>query len=70
MTKNVRVGCLVFCTLFRNPGLLAKAGSQSIISLVVEQTLVSEQDGLKKSFVSSVMGFRRLASVSRNWKKR
>ena len=26
MTKNVRVGCLVFCALFRNPGLLAKAG--------------------------------------------
>jgi F420-dependent oxidoreductase-like protein len=25
MTKNVRVGCLVFCALFRNPGLLAKA---------------------------------------------
>lgn len=25
-TKNVRVGCLVFCALFRNPGLLAKAG--------------------------------------------
>lgn len=24
-TKNVRVGCLVFCSLFRNPGLLAKA---------------------------------------------
>ncbi len=24
-TKNVRVGCLVFCALFRNPGLLAKA---------------------------------------------
>ncbi len=26
LTKNVRVGCLVFCALFRNPGLLAKAG--------------------------------------------
>jgi F420-dependent oxidoreductase-like protein len=25
-TQNVRVGCLVFCALFRNPGLLAKAG--------------------------------------------
>ncbi len=25
-TKNVRVGCLVFCALFRNPGVLAKAG--------------------------------------------
>ena len=25
-TSNVRVGCLVFCALFRNPGLLAKAG--------------------------------------------
>jgi len=25
VTKNVRVGCLVFCSLFRNPGLLAKA---------------------------------------------
>ena len=25
-TQNVRVGCLVFCVLFRNPGLLAKAG--------------------------------------------
>lgn len=25
MTKNVRVGCLVFCALFRNPGVLAKA---------------------------------------------
>ena len=25
-TENVRVGCLVFCALFRNPGLLAKAG--------------------------------------------
>ncbi|MCZ6843299.1 MAG: TIGR03560 family F420-dependent LLM class oxidoreductase [SAR324 cluster bacterium] len=25
LTKNVRVGCLVFCTLFRSPGLLAKA---------------------------------------------
>lgn len=25
-TRNVRVGCLVFCALFRNPGLLAKAG--------------------------------------------
>jgi F420-dependent oxidoreductase-like protein len=25
-TTNVRVGCLVFCALFRNPGLLAKAG--------------------------------------------
>lgn len=24
-TNNVRVGCLVFCALFRNPGLLAKA---------------------------------------------
>jgi F420-dependent oxidoreductase-like protein len=24
-TRNMRVGCLVFCTLFRNPGLLAKA---------------------------------------------
>ncbi len=24
-TKNVRVGCLVFCALFRTPGLLAKA---------------------------------------------
>lgn len=24
-TKRVRVGCLVFCALFRNPGLLAKA---------------------------------------------
>lgn len=24
-TKNVRVGCLVFCALFRNPGMLAKA---------------------------------------------
>ena len=24
-TSRVRVGCLVFCTLFRNPGLLAKA---------------------------------------------
>ncbi len=26
MTQNVRVGCLVFCALFRSPGLLAKAG--------------------------------------------
>jgi len=25
-TEHVRVGCLVFCALFRNPGLLAKAG--------------------------------------------
>jgi alkanesulfonate monooxygenase SsuD/methylene tetrahydromethanopterin reductase-like flavin-dependent oxidoreductase (luciferase family) len=25
MTKNVRVGCLVFCALFRSPGVLAKA---------------------------------------------
>jgi len=25
-TENVRVGCLVFCALFRNPGVLAKAG--------------------------------------------
>ncbi len=25
LTKNVRVGCLVFCSLFRNPGMLAKA---------------------------------------------
>jgi len=25
LTSNVRVGCLVFCALFRNPGLLAKA---------------------------------------------
>ena len=25
-TQNVRVGCLVFCALFRNPGILAKAG--------------------------------------------
>ncbi len=25
LTSRVRVGCLVFCTLFRNPGLLAKA---------------------------------------------
>jgi F420-dependent oxidoreductase-like protein len=24
-TRNVRVGCLVFCALFRSPGLLAKA---------------------------------------------
>lgn len=24
-TKNVRVGCLMFCALFRNPGMLAKA---------------------------------------------
>ena len=26
-TKNARVGCLVFCSLFRNPGLLAKAAA-------------------------------------------
>lgn len=26
LTSNVRVGCLVFCALFRNPGVLAKAG--------------------------------------------
>lgn len=26
LTENVRVGCLVFCALFRNPGVLAKAG--------------------------------------------
>jgi F420-dependent oxidoreductase-like protein len=26
-TTNVRVGCLVFCALFRNPGLLAKAAA-------------------------------------------
>ena len=26
LTENVRVGCLVFCALFRNPGMLAKAG--------------------------------------------
>ena len=25
-TQRVRVGCLVFCALFRNPGVLAKAG--------------------------------------------
>ena len=25
-TTHVRVGCLVFCALFRNPGVLAKAG--------------------------------------------
>ncbi len=25
LTSRVRVGCLMFCTLFRNPGLLAKA---------------------------------------------
>lgn len=25
-TQKVRVGCLVFCALFRNPGVLAKAG--------------------------------------------
>ena len=25
VTSRVRAGCLVFCTLFRNPGLLAKA---------------------------------------------
>ncbi len=25
LTENVRVGCLVFCALFRNPGVLAKA---------------------------------------------
>ena len=25
LTSNVRVGCLVFCALFRNPGVLAKA---------------------------------------------
>ena len=25
LTSNVRVGCLVFCALFRNPGILAKA---------------------------------------------
>ena len=27
MTSRVRVGCLVFCVLFRNPGLLAKAAT-------------------------------------------
>lgn len=27
VTSNVRVGCLVFCALFRNPGLLAKAAT-------------------------------------------
>lgn len=26
-TENVRVGCLVFCALFRSPGLLAKAAT-------------------------------------------
>lgn len=26
LTSNVRVGCLVFCALFRTPGMLAKAG--------------------------------------------
>ena len=26
-TRNVRVGCLVFCALFRTPGLLAKAAT-------------------------------------------
>ena len=25
VTKNVRVGCMMFCTLFRSPGLLAKS---------------------------------------------
>jgi alkanesulfonate monooxygenase SsuD/methylene tetrahydromethanopterin reductase-like flavin-dependent oxidoreductase (luciferase family) len=25
LTENVRVGCLVFCALFRTPGMLAKA---------------------------------------------
>ena len=25
ITKNVRVGCMMFCTLFRSPGLLAKS---------------------------------------------
>lgn len=25
LTRNVRVGCLVFCALFRSPGMLAKA---------------------------------------------
>jgi F420-dependent oxidoreductase-like protein len=27
LTKRVRVGCLVFCTLFRTPGMLAKAAT-------------------------------------------
>ena len=27
LTTNVRVGCLVFCALFRSPGLLAKAAT-------------------------------------------
>ncbi|MBI3991872.1 MAG: TIGR03560 family F420-dependent LLM class oxidoreductase [Candidatus Lambdaproteobacteria bacterium] len=27
MTRHVRVGCLVFCALFRSPGLLAKAAA-------------------------------------------
>lgn len=27
VTKHVRVGCLMFCSLFRNPGLLAKAAT-------------------------------------------
>jgi len=27
MTQNVRVGCLVFCALFRSPGMLAKAAT-------------------------------------------
>jgi len=27
LTQNVRVGCLVFCALFRSPGVLAKAAT-------------------------------------------
>ena len=29
LTENVRVGCLVFCALFRNPAVLAKAADTS-----------------------------------------
>ena len=63
LTSRVRVACLVFCTLFRNPGLLAKA------AVTVDHISNGRCDlgvgvaGSRRNFASSAMAFRPSKSV-------
>lgn len=69
-TEHLRVGCLVFCALFRSPGILAKAAvTIDHLSQGAPRSGLAPA-GSKRSFVSSATISHRSASGSINSRRR
>ena len=70
LTSRVRVGCMMFCTLFRNPGLLAK--SAVTIDHISGGRCANSAwavAGSRRNFASLATAFRPSKNVWTRWKK-